>query len=442
MARHMHLGAFLFNLGNHVAGWRMPGVPVDGLLSFAFYREMAEIAERGKFDLLFHSDGVGINDTYDAVLRHSITLRPEPLTLLSALSVTTQRIGLAATISTTYNEPYHVARKFAMLDFLSAGRAAVNLVTSSTDLEARNFGQETHLDHSTRYERATEFVAVLRRLWDSWDDGALILDQANGIIADPARIHRADWQGRFFSVRGPLNIPRPPQGHPVIIQAGVSGAGQAFAAQVADIVFSVERSLATAQEFYAAARARLAAIGRPAGAMKILPGLLPILGETRAKAEATDQALRDLVPAGLAVSYLSDAVQHDLSRYPIDGALPELPETNGERGRLQVMMAQAAQAGQGRPTIRQLATQLVQNRGHLRVVGTPKDVADFMQRWFEAGACDGFNILAPFHPEGLAAFVDGVVPELQRRDLFRVDYSGKTLRDHLGLARPDSVFAS
>ena len=436
MARQMHLGAFLFNLGNHIAGWRMPGVPTDGLMSFAFYRELAEIAERGKFDLLFHSDGLGINDTYDAVLRHSITIRPEPLTLLSALAVVTKRIGLAATVSTTYNEPYTIARKLAMLDFLSEGRAAVNLVTSSTDLEARNFGQETHLDHAARYERAREFVAVLRLLWDSWEDGALVFDKDRGEVADPARIHRADWRGRFFSVRGPLNLPRPPQGHPVIIQAGVSDAGQAFAAGVADIVFSVQNSLESAQQFYAAAQARLAAAGRPPGSMKIMPGLLPILGRTSQEAQARDRELQDLVPDRLAISYLSDVVQHDLSRYPMDGPLPNLPETNGERGRLQMIMQQA-RGGAGTATIRSLAVGMVQNRGHWRVVGTPAEVADVMQRWFESGACDGFNILAPFHPDGLTEFVDGVVPELQRRGIFRHDYDGRTLRDHLGFLRPD-----
>jgi len=438
MARQMHLGAFLFNLGNHIAGWRMPGVPSDGLMSFAFYRELAEIAERGKFDLLFHSDGVGINDTYDAVLRHSITIRPEPLTLLSALAVVTRRIGLAATVSTTYNEPFHIARKFAMLDFLSEGRAALNLVTSSTDLEARNFGQETHLDHTARYERAREFVDVLRLLWDSWEDGALVFDKETGEVAAPARIHRAGWRGRFFSVRGPLNLPRPPQGHPVIIQAGVSETGQAFAAEVADIVFSVERSFETAREFYRAARQRVAAAGRPAGSMKIMPGLLPVLGRTTAEAAARDRELQDLVPDRLAISYLSDVVQHDLSRYPMDGPLPDLPETNGERGRLRMIMQQARSVAEA-ASIRSLAVQMVQNRGHRRVVGTPEEVADVMQHWFEGGACDGFNILAPFHPGGLAEFVDDVVPALQRRGIFRNEYNGVTLREHLGLCRPDNV---
>ncbi|GAB0118477.1 putative monooxygenase YxeK [Acidisoma sp. 7E03] len=429
----MHLGAFLFNLGNHVAGWRMPGVPVEGLMAFSFYRDLAAIAERGKFDLLFHSDGLGINDSYDAVLRHSITIRPEPLTLLSALAVTTHRIGLAATVSTTYNEPYHVARKLAMLDFLSEGRAAVNLVTSSTDLEARNFGQPVHAGHAERYARAGEFVEVLRRLWDSWEDGAVELDQARGVVADPARIHKVDWQGQYFSVRGPLNMPRPPQGHPVIIQAGTSADGQAFAAGVADLIFTVEHSIDKARRWRAAVAERARAAGRTV-MPRILPGLLPILGRTEAEAQAQDRALRDLVPAPLAVSTLSDLLQHDLARYPLDGPLPALPPSNGEVGRRQMILEKARAPG---ATIRSLAAELVQNRGHLRVVGTPAMVADFMSEWFTTGACDGFNILAPFHPEGLAAFVDGVVPELQRRNLFRQKYEGQTLRDHFGLAKPD-----
>lgn len=432
MTRQMHLGAFLFNLGNHVAGWRMPGVPVEGLMDFAFYRELAEIAERGKFDLLFHSDGLGINDGYDAVLRHSITIRPEPLTLLSALAVSTTRIGLAATVSTTYNEPYHIARKLAMLDFLSVGRAAVNLVTSSTDLEARNFGQSVHLGHAERYARAREFVEVLRLLWDSWEEDAVVLDRASGVVADPARIHRLDWQGRYFSVRGPLNMPRPPQGHPVIIQAGTSADGQAFAADVADVIFTVEHSINKARRWRAEMAERARAAGR-ATMPRILPGLLPILGRTEAEAQAQDRALQDLVPAPLAVSYLSDLLQHDLARYPLDGPLPELPESNGEVGRRQLILEKARAPG---ATIRSLAAEMVQNRGHLRVVGTPAQVADFMAEWFTTGACDGFNILAPFHPGGLAAFVDGVVPELQRRGLFRQNYEGRTLRDHLGLERP------
>ena len=258
-----------------------------------------------------------------------------------------------------------------MLDFLSEGRAALNLVTSSTDLEARNFGQDTHLEHAARYERAREFVDVLRLLWDSWEDGALVFDKETGEVADPTRIHQINWRGRFFSVRGPLNLPRPPQGHPVIIQAGVSESGQAFAAKVADIVFSVQGSFESAQKFYVAAQHRIAAAGRPAGSIKIMPGLLPILGRTAEEAAARDRELQDLVPVGLAVAYLSDVVQHDLSRYPIDGPLPDLPETNGERGRLQMIMHQA-QGGRGRASIRALAVQMVQNRGHWRVVGTAR----------------------------------------------------------------------
>jgi FMN-dependent oxidoreductase (nitrilotriacetate monooxygenase family) len=437
MRRQMHLGAFLFNLGNHIAGWRMPGVPADGLMSFDFYRDLAQIAEAGKFDFLFHSDGVGINDTYDAVLRHSITIRPEPLTLLSALAVVTTRIGLAATVSTTYNEPYTIARTLAMLDFLSNGRAAANLVTSSTDQEAQNFGRPRHMDHATRYARAGEFAAILRKLWDSWEDGAVILDRESGVVADPARIHAIHWEGEFFSVRGPLNMPRPPQGHPVIIQAGASEAGLDFAVRTAEVIFCVERSLESAQGFYARVLARAAQAGRAAGSIRILPGLSPVIGRTRAEAEAKDRALRDLVPEPLALSYLSDLVQIDLSAYPIDDPIPDLPETNGERSRIRVLLDKLTVAGRA-PSIREVALELVQNRGHLRVVGTAVDVADFMQRWFEGQACDGFNILAPMHPQGLSDFVRGVVPILQERGLFRQDYEATSLRGHLGLDRPEA----
>ncbi|MCB8883903.1 LLM class flavin-dependent oxidoreductase [Acidisoma cellulosilytica] len=432
MTQQMHLGAFLFNLGNHIAGWRMPGVPTEGLMEFEFYRNLAETAERGKFDLIFHSDGLGINDSYDTVLRHTVAIRPEPLTLLSALSVVTKRVGLAATISTSYNEPYHIARKLGMLDFLSHGRAALNLVTSSTDQEAQNFGQIRHLSHAARYERAREFVDILKLLWDSWEDGAVMFDKESGRVADPARIHAIDFRGKYLSVRGPLNIPRPPQGHPIIIQAGVSADGQDFAAHVADIVFSVERSLASAQSFYAAAQKRVVAAGRRKDAMKIMPGPLPIIGRTQAEADAKDRALQDLVPESLAVSYLSDIVQHDLTHYPIDGPLPDLPASNGEMGRRQMILDEANVAG---TTIRSLAVKMVQNRGHLRIVGTAVKIADFMEDWFKKGACDGFNILAPFHPGALEEFVDEVVPELQHRGLFRKDYQGITLRDHLGLPR-------
>ncbi len=436
--RQMHLGAFLFNLGNHIAAWRHPGTPPNGLLDLGFYAGLAQAAERGCFDFVFFSDGVGINDTYPEVIGHTVTIRPEPTVLLGALAAVTRRIGLAATVSTTFHEPYAVARGFATLDHLSGGRAAINIVTSSTEQEARNHGRAPLLDHAARYRRAAEFVDVLRGLWDSWDDGAIVADQATGRFADPALVHHLDHDGTFFSVRGPLNVSRPPQGHPVLIQAGTSGDGQALAAGVADMVFTVNTDLAAAQARAAALRAAAERAGRAAGAPKILPGLMPVVGRTRAEAQASYDRLQALTPAELAIPYLSDLVQHDLSGFPPDGPLPELPSMQGEVGRLEMIRG----LGRDGLTLGAIAHRMLLARGHWTLVGTAADIADEMERWFTGGACDGFNILAPFHPGGLELFVDLVVPELQRRGLFRRAYAGTTLRDHLGLARPPNRFGA
>ena len=434
--REMHLGAFLFNLGNHVAAWRHPGTPPGGLLDLGFYANLARTAERGCLDFVFHSDGVGINDTYAAVVAHTVTIRPEPTTLLAALAAVTSRIGLAATISTTYHEPYAVARTFATLDHLSGGRAAMNIVTSSTTQEAQNHGQDAHLDHATRYRRAAEFVEVVRGLWDSWEDGAIVADQASGRFADVARVHHLDHRGPFFSVRGPLNVPRPPQGQPVLIQAGTSADGRSLAASVADVVFTVSTDITQAQAYYADVKAAAARAGRAPGSPKILPGLMPVVGRTRAEAQAIIDALQAATPAEIAIPYLSDLVEHDLSRYPADGPLPDLATINGGVGRLEMIRG----LGRDGLTLGAIAHRMLLARGHWTVVGTAADIADEMERWFVGRACDGFNVLAPFHPGGLDAFVDLVVPELQRRLLFRRNYTGFMLRDHLGLGRPDNRF--
>jgi FMN-dependent oxidoreductase (nitrilotriacetate monooxygenase family) len=431
-SQKMHLGAFLFNFGNHVAAWRHPRTPVAGLLDLRFYAHLAKTAERGCFDFVFHSDGVGINDTFPEIIGHTVTIRPEPTTLLSGLAALTTHIGLAATISTTYHEPYAVARTFATLDHLSGGRSAMNIVTSSTIQEARNHGQEAHLDHAARYRRAAEFVDVARGLWDSWEDGAIVADQASGRFANPAQVHHLNHHGPFFSVRGPLNVPRPPQGHPVLIQAGTSADGMALAAGIADLVFTVNTDMRDAQARYAAMKQAAARAGQPAGCPKILPGLMPIVAETRAAAQQAYDALQVLVPREIAVPYLSDLVEHDLSSYPLDGPLPDLPAINGGVGRLEMIRG----LGRDGLSLGAIAHRMLLARGHWTVIGTPVEIADEMQRWFANHACDGFNILAPFHPGGLEAFVDLVVPELQRRGLFRDHYTGSTLRHHLGVARP------
>ena len=435
--RQMHLGAFLFNLGNHVAAWRHPDTPVAGLMELGFYRRVAQAAERGKFDFVFHSDGVGINDTYDVIVGHTVTIRPEPISLLSALAACTDRIGLAGTVSTTYNEPYAVARKFATLDHLSGGRAAMNVVTSSTVQEAQNFGAAGHMDHDARYRRAAEFVGVVRRLWDSWEDGAIVADKATGRFADPARVHHLHHQGEFLSVRGPLNVPRPPQGHPVVIQAGTSPAGQALAAAEADLVFTVNLSMADAQDRYRRLKGLAATAGRSPGSLKIMPGLMPVVGRTQAEAQEKYAALQAMIPAEIGIPYLSDLVDHDLTRYDPDGPLPDLPAINGGQGRFKMIEL----LGREGLTLAQVAHRMLLARGHLTMIGTPENIAGEMAGWFAAEACDGFNILAPTHPDGLEAFVDTVVPVLQERGLFRTEYAGTMLRDHLGLERPANSFA-
>lgn len=435
--RSMHLGAFLFNLGNHIAAWRHPQTPPAGLLDLGFYASLARSAERGCFDFVFHSDGVGINDTYPEIIGHTVTIRPEPTTLLSALAALTSRIGLAATISTTYHEPYAVARTFATLDHLSGGRAAMNVVTSSTVQEAQNHGQEAHLDHDERYRRAAEFVDVARGLWDSWEDTSIVADQASGRFANADLVHHLDHHGPFFSVRGPLNVPRPPQGHPVLIQAGTSPAGMALAASIAELVFTVNTDMNEAQARYVTLKDMAARAGREPGSPKILPGLMPIVAETRTAAQAAYDALQALVPGEIALPYLSDLVEHDLSRYAPDGPLPDLPAINGGVGRLEMIR----RLGQDGLSLGAIAHRMLLARGHWTVIGTPADIADEMERWFTNHACDGFNILAPFHPGGLEMFVDMVVPELQRRGLFRTHYATRTLREHLGLERPTNRFA-
>lgn len=432
----MILGAFLFNYGNHIAGWRHPATPAGGLMDLGFYSRLARAAERGRFDFVFHSDGLGLNDEHPEILAHTVTVRPEPLTLLSALCAVTERVGLVATVSTSYNDPYAVARKLATLDHLSGGRAGINVVTSSTWQEAANFGGAAPVEHGARYRRAAEFVEVLRGLWDSWDDGAISADQGAGVFADPARIHTLDHRGEFFAVRGPLNVPRPPQGHPVLVQAGVSPAGQGLAAAVADLVFTVNASLEEARERRAALGVRVAAAGRAPGSLKVLPGLMPVLGGTEAEARREYEGLQALVPGEIAIPYLSDVLGQDLSGFPADGPLPELRAGQGEMGRFRMVQGLARQG----LSLGAIAHRMLLARGHWTVVGTPDQVADEMERWLEAGACDGFNILAPHHPAGLEAFVDGVVPVLQRRGRLRREYEGRTLREHLGLPRPAGRF--
>lgn len=439
--KYLHLGAFIRGPGHHLAAWRHPSVGPVGL-DFEHYRRAAAIAERGLFDTVFLADSLAVRNssqTAETFGRTGHVVHFEPLTLLSALAVTTQRIGLVATASTTYWQPFHLARQFASLDHLSGGRAGWNVVTSADPREAANFGLTSHPDHADRYERAREFVAAVVALWDSWDDDAFLYDKAGGRVFDPAKVHRPAYTGRHITVQGPLNVARPVQGHPVVVQAGSSDAGQDLAAATAEVVFTAHQGFTQAKAFYQSLKARLPRHGRHPDSLKIMPGIFPVVAATRSEAQEKFQILQDLIDPRVGVALVSDLVGGlDLSGLPLDAPLPELGDSNAAKSRLK-LVSDLAQAD--KLTIREVYQALAGARGHRQIVGAPGDIADELEHWFRDGAADGFNIMAPILPDGLSNFVDLVVPELQRRGLFRTAYTGTTLRDHLGLARPDSVHA-
>ncbi|KPB77207.1 LLM class flavin-dependent oxidoreductase [Pseudomonas syringae group genomosp. 3] len=432
-ARQMKLGAFLMATGHHVAAWRHPDVPADAGLDFKHYRHLAQVAEAAKFDTLFVADSVAAA-TGDIASRMARSDHFEPLTLLSALSAVTDHIGLIATATTTYNEPYHVARKFASLDHLSGGRAGWNLVTSDA-AEAQNFGRAEHVGHAERYSRAREFHQVVTGLWDSWTDDAFTRDKASGQYYDPANVHVLDHVGEHFSVKGPLNVARSPQGQPVVVQAGSSEVGRDLAAQTAEVVFTAQTSLASAQAFYADIKGRLSAYGRDADSLKVMPGVFIVVAETEALAKQKFESFQDLVEPQVGVALLGRMLGNfDLSGYPLDGPLPELPLTDsGQRSRQKLLTELADQENL---TLAQLGRRIAGGRGHYSLIGTPVQIADELQIWFEQGAADGFNVLVPHLPGGLEDVAQLLVPELQRRGLFRTEYEGTTLRENLGLQRP------
>ncbi len=405
-------------------------------MNIAHYRHLAQVAERGLFDLIFLADGVGVRgDDLEALSRTAIRYvgQFEPLTLLSALSQATSRIGLVATVSTTYNPPYIIARKFASLDHLSAGRAGWNLVTSADDYEAMNFGLDHQLAHAARYARAEEAVDVVAALWDSWPDDAFVRDKASGRFFEPDTFSPIRHRGPHYRVHGPLNVPRSPQGRAVIFQAGASGSGVALAARTADAVFAASQTLAEGQAYYADLKQRLPAHGRNPRDIKVMPGVFPVIGRTRTEAEDKFAQLQDLVYPDVAISHLSGLIGRDLRDFDPHGPLPDLPVTEGYVSR-QKLLADRAQ--RDNLSILDLALSMAGARGHWQITGTPADIADALEERFEGGAADGFNIMAPILPGGLEDFVDFVIPELQRRGLFRTAYAGSTLRDHLGLPRP------
>jgi len=432
--RQLKLGAFLMATGHHVAAWRHPEVPATAGLDFAHYKQLARIAEAAKFDALFVADSVAAAEG-EIASRMARSDHFEPLTLLSALSAVTERIGLIATATTSYNEPYHVARKFASLDHLSGGRAGWNLVTSDAAAEALNFGRTEHISHAERYERAREFHQVVTGLWDSWEDDAFSRDKSSGRYYDPAKLHVLDHQGKHFKVRGPLNVARSPQGRPVVVQAGSSQSGLELAAQTAEVVFTAQSSLARAQAFYADLKGRLGRFGRSADDLKIMPGVFVVVGQSESEAREKHEAFQELVEPEVGVALLGRMLGNfDLSGYPLDGPLPELPLTDSGQQSRQKLLTELA--GTENLTLAQLGRRIAGGRGHYSLVGTPTRIADELQVWFEQGAADGFNVLVPHLPGGLKDFAAGVVPELQRRGLYRTEYQGTTLREHLGLEQP------
>jgi FMN-dependent oxidoreductase (nitrilotriacetate monooxygenase family) len=439
---HLILSAFFFNpQGDHRMSWRHPRAPGREVFGLDYYRGLAEAAERAKLDAIFIADHVAIWDSVESGVAHYANARLEPLTLLSALSAVTRNIGLIATASSSYSEPYNLARTFASLDHLSEGRAAWNVVTSAMDEEALNFGRDGNIEHAHRYERAAEYLDAVTALWDSWEDEAVLIDRESGYFADPQKVHRIDHAGPHFKVRGPLNVPRPPQGHPLIVQAGSSEAGKDLAAAYADVHFAIIRSIDEGLRYRADINARLAKHGRAPESFKILPGILPIVAGSADEAKERQALLETLLPERVGIDLLSSWAGIDLSAYPPDGPLPDLPEEgtfNGGRTSLNRVRGLANQ----NLSIRQIARKLANSGSMPTVAGTATEVADQLEEWFVAGAVDGYNLMFPLLPEDWVNFTETVVPELQRRGLFRTEYEPGTLRDRLGLQRPPNRFAA
>ena len=423
--------------GHHVAAWRDPDVPKGTTLDIRHFAETARIGERGLFDFIFLADtnAIFFSDDLDQLRRTSAPLRIEPLTLLSAIAMVTDHIGLICTATTTYLDPFHVARQFASLDQISSGRAGWNLVTSSAPAEAANFSHDAHPDYTYRYERAAEFAKVVLGLWDSWEDDALIEDRDTGEFYDPNKLHRLDHKGKHFSVRGPLTMKRSPQGRPIIVQAGQSEQGRELAAETAEVIFTVQQDFDEARAFYADIKSRAAKFGREPGEINVMPGLLPVIGKTRRDAEEKLERLNSLIHPELGLTRLSGMVGMDLSPFPLDGPLPDIPPSQEQQGRQKVVIDLAQRENL---SIRQLYQKITGVRGHRVLCGTADEIADSMEQWVRGGAADGFNIMSLTYPGELDEFVDQVIPILQRRGLFRTEYESRILRENLGLAIPEN----
>ncbi|MFJ8029869.1 MULTISPECIES: LLM class flavin-dependent oxidoreductase [unclassified Streptomyces] len=438
MTRQLHLNAFLMNTGHHEASWRLPESDPYAHTDLAHYVHLARIAERGAFDSLFLADG--------PQLWNNLAQRPagalEPLTLLTALATATEHIGLIATASTSYNSPYNLARRFASLDIISGGRAGWNIVTTAGAEAARNFGLEAEPAHAERYARAAEFLDVSLKLWDSWEDDTIVADKAAGVWGDDGKIHPPRHRGTYFSVAGALNVPRSPQGYPLLVQAGSSEDGKAFAARYAEAVFTAQQTLADAQAFYADLKSRTAQAGRDPEHIKVLPGIVPVLGSTEAEARAAERLLEDHIVYDHGVDRLESLLQLEPGSLELDAPLPaDLPPESAVEGAKSRYTLVVELARRERLTVRQLIGRLGGGRGHRTFAGTPEQVADEIETWFTQGAADGFNIMPAVLPSGLDAFVEHVVPLLRARGLLRTGYGPRrTLRERYGLPRPANQY--
>lgn len=436
----MHLGAFVHETGQHVAAWRHPQAHYHSGVSFADAVEVAQTAERGKFDFLFLADSaaVSLSGTPESRGRMGKVVKFEPMTILSALAAVTKHLGLVATSTTTFNEPYTLARQFASLDQISGGRSGWNLVTSNNEDDALNYSLEQHPAHSDRYERAIEFAEVVNGLWDSWDEDAFIRDKESGVFFDPSKLHPLHHKGKHFQVRGPLNVACSPQGRPVLVQAGASGTGRDVAARLAELVFTAQTTFEQGREFYGDVMARLPRFGRSTAEVLVMPGLYPVVAPTESEAREKFDYLQSLIHPSVGLAVLEHTIGvHDLDKLPLDGPVPEMPDTNGPLSRQRLLLDQARR---DKLTLWELCLANAGPRGHVLTIGTPSQIADEMEHWFKDGAADGFNVMPAWLPGSLTDFVDLVIPELQRRGLFRTEYEAMTLRDNLGLPRPINRF--
>jgi FMN-dependent oxidoreductase (nitrilotriacetate monooxygenase family) len=436
-ASQIHLFVSLSEHGHHESAWRMPEADPTAAHSAAHFQHIARLAEHAKFDAFFLSEGLAVWGEVD----QGPTTRLEPTVLLATVGAVTERLGLIGTSSTTFAEPFTLARRFASLDHLTGGRAGWNIVTTADDKAAANFNSEHLPPHADRYKRATEFVEVVEKLWDSWDDDALIVDKEAGIYANPSQVRTIDHEGEYFRVRGPLNVIRPPQGRPVLVQAGASEDGRAFAARFAEVIFTAQPTLEEALAFAADMRARIAAAGRDPASVRIIPGLAPIIGLTEQAAQDREEQIQSLIVERYALRRLSRWLQVPTDDWDLDaplpaGLIPEEKDVNGMKARFSLIIEWARRENL---TVRQLLGALAGAHGHRTFTGTPTQLADTIEEWFRAGAADGFVIQPQVLPTEFEMFVEHVVPELQRRGLHRTEYTGPTLRHHLGLDRPDLV---